>query len=128
MRCFVTGCAGFIGSNLVDRLLQDGHEVIGYDNFSTSQPEFLAGAARSPMFTMVEGDTTDLDQMTSAMNGVELVFHLAANADVRFGTAHPRKDLEQNTVATSNVLEAMRSISPIGPARLKSYLPDLPST
>ena len=71
MRCFVTGCAGFIGSNLVDRLLQDGHEVIGYDNFSTSQPEFLAGAARSPMFTMVEGDTTDLDQMTSAMNGVE---------------------------------------------------------
>lgn len=109
MRCFVTGCAGFIGSNLVDRLLQDGHEVVGYDNFSTGQPEMLTEAGRSPRFTLVRGDTLDPDALARAMRGAELVFHLAANADVRFGTEHPRRDLEQNTVATVNVLEAMRA-------------------
>jgi UDP-glucose 4-epimerase len=106
---FVTGCAGFIGSNLVDRLLRDGHDVVGYDNLSTGQPEFLAGARQSPRFTMVTGDTLDPDGLTRAMSGAECVFHLAANADVRHGTAHPRKDLEQNAIATFNVLEAMRA-------------------
>jgi len=104
----VTGCAGFIGSNLVDRLLRDGHAVVGYDNFSTGQPEFLSDAGRSPRFTLVRGDTLDLDALTAATRGAEAVFHLAANADVRFGTDDPRRDLEQNTVATFNVLEAMR--------------------
>lgn len=108
MRCFVTGCAGFIGSNLVDRLLLEGHEVVGYDNFSTGQREFLAGAQRQPGFRFVEGDLLDLPSLTEAMQSVDFVFHLAANADVRFGTEHPRKDLEQNTIATFNVLEAMR--------------------
>ena len=109
MRYFVTGCVGFIGSSLVDRLLQDGHEVVGYDNFSTGQSEFLVEAQQSPRFHLVQGDTLDLDRLTQAMRGTDCVFHLAANADVRFGTYHPRKDLEQNTVATSNVLEAMRA-------------------
>ena len=109
MRCFVTGCAGFIGSNLVDRLLQDGHEVVGYDNFSTGQPEFVAQAWQSPRFGLVRGDTLDLGGLRRAMRGADFVFHLAANADVRFGTQHPRKDLEQNTIATLNVLEAMRA-------------------
>jgi UDP-glucose 4-epimerase len=109
MRYLVTGCAGFIGSNLVDRLLADGHAVVGYDNFSTGQTEFLAGAGEAPGFTLVRGDTLDLAALTRAMRGVELVFHLAANADVRFGTQHPGKDLQQNTVATFNVLEAMRA-------------------
>jgi UDP-glucose 4-epimerase len=105
----VTGCAGFIGSNLVDRLLQDGHEVVGYDDFSTGQPEFLAEAERSPRFTLGKGDTLDLDHLTQAMAGADFVFHLAANADVRFGMQHPRKDLEQNAIGTFNVLEAMRA-------------------
>jgi UDP-glucose 4-epimerase len=109
LRCFVTGCAGFIGSNLVDRLLQDGHEVVGYDNFSTGQPEFLAESQRSLRFSLRRGDTLDADRLTQAMHGADCVFHLAANADVRFGTQHPRKDLEQNTIATFNVLEAMRA-------------------
>jgi len=108
MHFFVTGAAGFIGSNLVDRLLQDGHFVIGYDNFSTGQEHFLEHAQASPNFTLVRGDTLDLPALTAAMRGAEFVFHLAANADVRFGTQHPRKDLEQNTIATYNVLEAMR--------------------
>jgi UDP-glucose 4-epimerase len=105
---FVTGCAGFIGSNLVDRLLRAGHEVVGYDNFSTGRIEFLAEACRSPRFTLVRGDALDQDELARAMRHTTFVFHLAANADVRHGTAHPRRDLEQNTIATFNVLEAMR--------------------
>ncbi len=106
---FITGCAGFIASNLVDRLLGEGHTVVGYDNFSTGQKQFLAQAQQSPNFTLVQGDTLDLDPLTQAMAGADFVFHLAANADVRFGLQHPGKDLAQNTTATFNVLEAMRA-------------------
>ncbi len=109
MRTLVTGSAGFIGSNLVDRLLGDGHEVVGYDNFSTGNRRFLEKALPAPRFTQVDADLLDADSLTGAMAGVDVVFHLAANADVRFGTNHPRRDLEQNTIATFNVLEAMRA-------------------
>ena len=109
MRVFVTGGAGFIGSTLIDRLLAAGHEAIAFDNFSTGQRAFLADAADKPGFTLVEGDTLDLPHLTRAMAGADLVVHLAANADVRFGTDHPKKDLEQNTIATFHVLEAMRA-------------------
>jgi UDP-glucose 4-epimerase len=108
-KAFVTGAAGFIGSNLVDRLLAAGVEVVGYDNFTTGRERFLADAVKNPSFRLARGDTLDLPAMTAAMAGCDTVFHLAANADVRFGTEHPRKDLEQNTIATFNVLEAMRS-------------------
>jgi UDP-glucose 4-epimerase len=108
LKILVTGAAGFIGSNLVDRLLSDGHEVIGYDNFSTGREMFLASARSLATFRLQRGDLLDQDSLTSAMAGCDLVFHLAANADVRFGPDHPRKDLQQNTIATSNVLEAMR--------------------
>jgi UDP-glucose 4-epimerase len=105
----VTGAAGFIGSNLVDRLLADGHEVVGFDNFTTGQSQFLESASRHPRFRIVRADLLDPDALTAAMDNVDFVFHFAANADVRFGTDHPRRDLEQNTIATSNVLEAMRT-------------------
>jgi len=108
MQAFVTGCGGFIGSNLADCLLRDGHSVVGYDNFSTGQLQFLEKASRFPSFKLVHGDTLDFDRLRGAMQGSDIVFHFAANADVRFGTDHPRKDLEQNTIATFNVLEAMR--------------------
>ena len=109
MTAFVTGAAGFIGSSLVDRLLREGHDVIGYDNFSTGQREFLEGALKDENFTLVEGDLLDNPALAAAMRGADFVFHLAANADVRHGLEHPRKDLEQNTIATFNVLEAMRA-------------------
>jgi len=109
MRAFVTGAAGFIGSNLVDRLLRDGHTVVGYDNLSTGRRQFLVDALTHPNFTSIEGDVLDAPRLAEAMRGLDIVFHLAANADVRFGTQHPRKDLEQNTIATFNVLEAMRA-------------------
>jgi UDP-glucose 4-epimerase len=104
----ITGCAGFIGSNLTDRLLAAGHQVVGYDNFSTGREQFLAGARLSANFQLVRGDVLGTAGLARAMSGADCVFHLAANADVRSGTAQPRKDLEQNTIATHSVLEAMR--------------------
>jgi UDP-glucose 4-epimerase len=106
---FVTGAAGFIGSNLVDRLLAEGHAVVGWDNLSTGQRDFLTPAQSNGKFRFVEGDNLDDAALTKAMAGCDFVFHLAANADVRFGLEHPRRDLEQNTIATFNVLEAMRA-------------------
>lgn len=104
----VTGAAGFIGSALVDRLLAAGHQLVGFDNFSTGRERFLEDAMRSPQFQIVRGDLSDIATLTAVMDGVDVVFHLAANADVRFGTTYPTRDLEQNTICTSNVLEAMR--------------------
>ena len=108
MHYLVTGGAGFIGSNLVDRLLGLGHRVTAFDNFSTGLQRFIEGARQNPNFTLIEGDLLDADKIVQAAKGADFVFHLAANADVRFGTEHPRRDLEQNTIATFNVLEAAR--------------------
>ena len=107
-KALVTGAAGFIGSNLVDRLLAAGFSVTGYDNFTTGRREFVADALRHRDYRLVEGDVLDTIKLASAMAGCDIVFHLAANADVRFGLEHPRKDLDQNTIATFSVLEAMR--------------------
>ena len=109
MRVVVTGGAGFIGSNLVDRLLAAGHEVVVYDNLSTGQERFLEQARNHPCFMFVQGDVLDLPALTTAVRGADLVFHLAANADVRHGTEHPGRDLQQNTIGTFHVLEAMRT-------------------
>ncbi|MGH9553989.1 MAG: SDR family NAD(P)-dependent oxidoreductase, partial [Terriglobales bacterium] len=107
-RVFVTGAAGFIGSNLVDRLLERGEQVVAYDNFSTGFEKFLTDAKQKANFHLVRGDVLDSEALNAAMRQCETVFHLSANADVRFGTEHPRKDLDQNTIGTFNVLEAMR--------------------
>ncbi len=108
-KIFITGCAGFIGSNIADRLLHLGYSVIGYDNMSTGLREFLGEAFSHSNFTFIEGDVLADIALKDAMTGCDFVFHFAANADVRFGTEHPRRDLEQNTIATYNVLEAMRA-------------------
>jgi UDP-glucose 4-epimerase len=107
-KVLVTGGAGFIGSHVTDRLLADGCSVVVYDDLSTGQERFLATASESKEFSLIPGDLLDRDALAIAMRGCDLVFHLAANADVRHGTEHPRKDLEQNTIATFHVLEAMR--------------------
>jgi UDP-glucose 4-epimerase len=108
MRAFVTGGAGFIGSNLVDGLLEREDRVTVYDNFATGNTNFLGQAAEHPNFELIRGDLLDLATLQQALHGHDIVFHFAANADVRHGLEHPRRDLEQNTIATHNVLEAMR--------------------
>lgn len=109
MPSFVTGAAGFIGSSLVDRLLAEDNDVVGWDDFSTGFEAFVAKASMNKRFRLVRGDNLDLPELTRAMSGCDTVYHLAANADVRFGLEHPGKDLAQNTIATFNVLEAMRA-------------------
>lgn len=108
MIAFVTGAAGFAGSHLTDRLLALGHEVAGFDNFSTGRIQFLERALQNPRFRLHRGDVLDLEALRRAMAGADFVYHFAANADVRFGIDHPRKDLEQGAIATWNVVEAMR--------------------
>jgi UDP-glucose 4-epimerase len=108
MHYLVTGGAGFIGSSLADRLLGLGHRVTAFDNFSTGLKPFVEGAQKNPNYRLIEGDLLDEGAIQAAAKGVDFIFHLAANADVRFGTEHPRKDLEQNTIATFHVLEAAR--------------------
>ena len=105
----MTGCAGFIGSHLVDRLVNNQHEVVGLDNLSTGQLNFLTEALKNKNFTFTQLDLLNTNNLNKHFKNVDAVFHFSANADVRFGTMHPRKDLEQNTLVTYNILEAMRA-------------------
>lgn len=109
-RALITGGAGFIGSNLADRLASDGTEVLVYDNLSTGRHEFISRLLDRTNATFVQADVLDTDALRGAMDGCDTVFHIAANADVRFGLEHPQLDLEQNTLAVSGVLEAMRAV------------------
>jgi UDP-glucose 4-epimerase len=107
-RVLITGGAGFIGSNLADRLLAEDVHVVVYDNFSTGRQEFVEGVLAHPHGEVVKGDVLDGGALRAALEGCDTVFHLQANADVRHGLEHPRRDLEQNAMATSELLEAMR--------------------
>jgi len=109
LKYLVTGAAGFIGSHLTDALLARGHEVVGLDNFSTGQDRFLEEALPSDRFTLIRGDLLDGFSLRRGMQGVDAVYHMAANADIRGGLNTPRTDLQQNTIATFDVLEAMRA-------------------
>lgn len=108
-RVCITGGAGFIGSTLADRLAASGVEVVIVDDFRTGHREFVADALANPAVRLVEGDVLDRSLLEEATRDCDWVVHLQANADVRRGLEHPRRDLEQNTIATSNVLEAMRA-------------------
>lgn len=109
MKYLVTGAAGFFGSHITDALLTRGHSVVGFDNLSTGQEPFLERARGSGLFTFVHHDILDAPALMRAMDGVDAVYHLAANADVRGGFASPRTDLEHNTLGTFEVLEGMRT-------------------
>jgi UDP-glucose 4-epimerase len=110
MKVVVTGAAGFIGSNLVDRLLAEGAEVTGIDNLTTGDLRFLEGAEAQPGFDLVTLDLVeDAERLAGVVAGHDALVHLAANADVRFGWEAPRRDLEQNVIATHNVLDACRT-------------------
>jgi UDP-glucose 4-epimerase len=108
-KTLITGGAGFIGSTLADVLSAEGTEVVIYDNLSTGREQFISDACARPGVEFVHGDVLDADLLRQSLDGCDTVFHLAANADVRHGFDHPLRDLEQNTIATSVVLEAMRA-------------------
>ncbi|MDQ6744949.1 MAG: NAD-dependent epimerase/dehydratase family protein [Actinomycetota bacterium] len=109
-RACITGGAGFIGSNLADRLRSEGVEVAIVDDFRSGHREFLRVLAADPGVSLYEGDVLDQPLLERAFQGCDWIFHLQANADVRHGLEHPRRDLEQNTTATAGVLEAMRAV------------------
>lgn len=108
MRCFVSGGAGFVGSHLVDRLVGEGFSVTVYDNLSSGKKAFLEKHLDSEGFRFVEADLLDLGKLKQEVADHDIVYHLAANPDIRYGIEHTRWDLEQNTIVTYNVLEAMR--------------------
>ncbi len=108
MKVLVTGGAGFIGSHIVDELVKRGNCVVVYDNFSTGFRQHLRSAENSGHVKVIEADILDTDRLASSMQDVSLVFHLAANADVRGGIKNTRIDIEQNIRGTHSVLEAMR--------------------
>ncbi|MBK8258681.1 MAG: NAD-dependent epimerase/dehydratase family protein [Polyangiaceae bacterium] len=107
MRSFVIGGAGFIGSHLVDRLVQRGPVTV-FDNLSCGRREFIQPHLTSGAAQLIVGDALDLDHLARSIADHDTVFHLAANPEARHGLLNTRLDLEVGTIATYNVLEAMR--------------------
>jgi UDP-glucose 4-epimerase len=108
MKAFITGGAGFIGSNLADALLQNGHEVIVYDNLSTGHHKFIEHNTSEENYTLVKADVLEKEKLIESMAECDMVFHFQANADVRGGMQNTAIDVEQNILGTHNVLEGIR--------------------
>lgn len=107
-RILVTGGAGFIGSNLIDCLLEKGNKVIVFDNLSSGKMEFIEHHLENPDFSFVKGDLLDPEAIESACKDADMVCHVAANPDVKLGASDTKVHLDQNILATYNLLEAMR--------------------
>jgi UDP-glucose 4-epimerase len=109
VRALVTGAAGFIGSTLVDRLLDDGHVVAGLDNFTSGRATNLEHLDGNPDYAFVEADivTADLPAILEE-HRPEVVFHLAAQIDVRHSVADPQFDASVNVIGTVRLAEAAR--------------------
>ncbi|MCX6815395.1 MAG: SDR family NAD(P)-dependent oxidoreductase [Candidatus Aenigmarchaeota archaeon] len=109
MRAMVTGGAGCIGSELVERLLKEGHEVVVYDNFSTGKEEHIEAFSSNKKLHIINGDILDLEKLTASMNNIDVIFHLAAYSTTKFQEGDPTDTaLKNNIIGTYNVLEAMR--------------------
>ena len=106
--CFVTGGAGFIGSHLVDSLLAAGNKLTAYDNLSRGKINYIKHPFNNDKFKFIEADLLNFDKLNESIQGHESVFHLTANQDLRIALADTSVDLYQETVATYNILEAMR--------------------
>ena len=108
MKCFVTGGAGFIGSHLVDLLLQEGHEVTVFDNLSSGNKGFIAHHFDNPNFLFIKADLIEKNRIEREIKNQDVVFHIAANPDVRSGPDDPSM-AEKDMQATYNLLDAMRN-------------------
>lgn len=107
-KVFISGGAGFIGSHLVDRLANEGNQITVYDNLSSGKEEFIQQHLGKNYFNLIKADLLDLAKLKESIKGHDLVFHLAANPDIRYGIKITDTDLKQNTIVTYNVLESMR--------------------
>lgn len=105
----ITGGAGFIGSNMADRLLAEGYRVKVVDNLKAGKKEFIEHNLDKTDFEFVKLDLCEAERLVEEFKGAELVCHYAANADVKGGRDHPTVDLQEGCINTSNVLEAMRA-------------------
>ena len=103
----ITGCAGFIGSHLVDFYLKKNYKILGLDNLSTGKKFFLKNALENKNFLFFKIDLLK-ENIDKYFKNIDTVYHFAANADVRFGLKHTKKDINQNIIVTYKVLEAMR--------------------
>ena len=107
-KILVTGGAGFIGSNLTERLLNEGYSVLSVDNFLLGKPEYIEPFRENPKFAFKKTDLADLKRAIPVFKGVDTVFHLSSNSDIQEGAKHTDRDLNIGTRVTYNVLEAMR--------------------
>lgn len=108
MKAFISGGAGFIGSNLADALLSQGHQVVVFDNLSTGYEKFIEHNHSQEAYKLIKADVLDKELLISSMSGCDIVFHFQANADVRGGIQNTLIDVEQNIIGTHNVLEGIR--------------------
>lgn len=108
MRAIVTGCAGFVGSHLVESLLSIGYEVVGIDNFRTGREQFMKNFMDNKKFTFHDKDLCEITPLDDIFKNIEIIYHMAANADVRGGVHDPHVDLNYNLIMTHKILEGMR--------------------
>ncbi|WP_406657751.1 NAD-dependent epimerase/dehydratase family protein [Methanolobus sp. ZRKC2] len=107
-KVLVTGGAGFIGSHVADKLVEMGNDVTVFDNLSSGRMKFISHHANNSKLRLIEGDLLDTDAIEAACKDIDLVFHVAANPDVRLGGVDTKVHFEQNITATHNLLETMR--------------------
>jgi UDP-glucose 4-epimerase len=108
MKALVTGGAGFVGSHLCEKLLNQGHSVVAYDNLILGKKENLKNCLQHPKFSFIKNDLCNDPGLSSVFKGCETVFHLAANSDISAGGKQPDIDLQNGFISTYRVLEAMR--------------------
>ena len=108
MRILITGGAGFIASNLTERLLTEGHQIISLDNFLLGRREYIKPFENNKRFKFKKIDLLNLKTIVSFFDGIDLVFHMSANSDILEGVKNTSRDMSLGTFVTHNVLEAMR--------------------
>ena len=108
MKIMVTGGAGFIGSHIVDRLMKEGNEVVVYDNLSSGKMEFIEHHMNNEKITFIKADLLNFEKLRESVKDIDIIYHVAANPDVKLGAQDTKVHFEQNVKATYNLLEAMR--------------------